>query len=71
MNYYSFSLKDHQKTSWALHEVTKLSPKRPRQEGVPSVFYKFFPSADVEVRMKPQYHRFCCGKCGRYDLNPS
>ena len=34
---------------------------------MPSVFYKFFPSADVEVRMKPQYQNLCCRKCGRYE----
>ena len=67
MNYYSINLEDHPKTSWAIHEVTKRLPKRPRPEGLPPVFYKFFPAADVELRMKPQYHHLCCKKCGRYD----
>jgi hypothetical protein len=67
MNYYSINLEDYQKTSWALHNVVKLLPKQPRSAEMPSVFYKFFPSADVEVRMKPQYHHLCCRKCGRYD----
>ena len=67
MNHYEISLEDYPKTSWALHEVVKLSPRRPRPAEMPSVFYKFFPSADVEVRLKPQYHHVCCNKCGRFD----
>jgi hypothetical protein len=67
MNHYSFNLEDYTKTSWAFHEVVKLAPKRARPAAMPSVFYKFFPAADVEVRMKPQYHHLCCKKCGRYE----
>ena len=67
MNYYSFNVKIHAKTSWALKEVVKRLPRRPKPEEMPPVFYKFFPSSDVEVRMKPQYHTICCKKCGRYD----
>jgi hypothetical protein len=67
MNFYAFSLEDYSKTSWALHEVVKVLPKQPKPAEMPSVFYKFFPSADVEVRMKPQYHGVCCKKCGRFD----
>jgi hypothetical protein len=67
MNYYSFGSADHPKTSWALHEVLKSLPKRPRAEGLDPVFYRFFRSADVEVRIKPQYRDLCCGKCGRYE----
>jgi hypothetical protein len=67
MNYYAIGLNDQAKSSWALHEVTKLSPKRPRPAEMPAVFYKFFPSADVELRLKPQYHSIYCRKCGRFD----
>jgi hypothetical protein len=67
MNYYSFDTEDHAKSSWALHEVLKLLPNRPDAEGLPSVLRKFFPSADVEVRMKPQYRPPCCRRCGRFD----
>ena len=67
MNFYEISLEDQPKTSWAFHEVVKLLPKQPRPTEMPSVFYKFFPSADVEVRMKPQYHKVCCKKCGRFN----
>jgi hypothetical protein len=67
MNFYQISLEDYPKSSWALHAVEKLLPKRPKPAEMPSVFYKFFPSADVEVRMKPQYHKVCCKKCGRSD----
>jgi hypothetical protein len=67
MNYYEIGLADYTKTSWAMHEVVKRLPKQPRPAEMPSVFYKFFPSRDVELRMKPQYHHLCCKKCGRYD----
>jgi hypothetical protein len=67
MNYYSIRLSDHAKTSWVLHELLKSLPSRPQKEGLAPIFYKFFPSADVEVRMKPEYRDLCCKKCGRYD----
>lgn len=67
MNYYSFNPEDHAQSSWVLHEAIKLLPKRPRVEGLPPVVRRFFPSADVELRMKPQYRELCCRKCGRFD----
>lgn len=67
MQYYSIDLIDHDKTSWALHDVVKILPSQPRDPGLAPIFYKFFPSADVEIRMKPQYRHLCCKKCGRYD----
>ena len=69
MKYYAIDLADQTKTSWALHEVVKNLPKQPRPEGMPPVFYKFFPSADVEMRMKPQYQPLCCIKCGRFEAD--
>jgi len=67
MNYYSFSVGDPVKTSWALHEIVKILPKREKTEGMPPIFYKFFPIANEEVRLKPQYQHLCCKTCGRYD----
>jgi hypothetical protein len=67
MNYYYVSLEDYSKTSWVLHEVVKKAARHPRPSEMPSVFYKFFRSADVEVRMKSQYQHLVCKKCGRYE----
>jgi hypothetical protein len=36
---------------------------------LPPVIYKFFPSPDAQVRLKPAYHSIACTTCGRYDTD--
>ncbi|MEY2428135.1 MAG: hypothetical protein QOJ40_1020 [Verrucomicrobiota bacterium] len=69
MNYYTIGLLDYPKTSWVLHDMIKALPKRPRKEGVPPVFYKFFHFPDAKVQIKPQYQRLCCKSCGRFETD--
>jgi hypothetical protein len=67
MNYYEMGLVDEPKSSWVIKHVVKKLPAHPHREGVPAVFYRFFPFPDAQVQIKPQYQHLCCKKCGRFD----
>ena len=60
--------KDQPKSSWAVFDIIKPLPKRPKNPELPPVIYTFFgPEPDGEMQIKPQYAKLRCKTCGRFD----
>jgi hypothetical protein len=66
--FYKLCLLDYAKSSWAMHDIVKNIARHPHPE-LPPVFYKFFPSPDAQVRLKPPYQSIVCPQCRRYDTD--